>query len=199
MAETEQKESVFSGKLVATATAESSSEAEKSSEMEKAWESSKHTSETGEGAPREIAKTHGYPLLAVCIKLLKRRQRLWLVTAGVIFGLMVAVNLVERMSEWARYARERRHEQAVASVTPDRLIARCGQAVEDLTRGLYPILIRTISYERKGNEKVVLVFTRTAEEKSDWVFLSMKDESGARTFDTAEAEIAALPCMDSNK
>lgn len=112
---------------------------------------------------------------------------------------MVVVNLVERMSEWARYARERRHEQAVASVTPDRLIARCGQAVEDVTRGLYPILIRTIRYERKGNEKVVLVFTRTAEEKSDWVFLSMKDESGARTFDTAEAEIAALPCMDSNK
>jgi hypothetical protein len=106
---------------------------------------------------------------------------------------------MKRVSEWARNTRERRHEQAVASVTPDRLIARCGQPVEDLTKEVYPILMRTMIYPPKGNEKLVLAFSRTAEEKSDWVFLSMSDESGARSYDTPEAKIAALSCLDSKE
>ncbi len=42
---------------------------------------------------------------------------------------------------------------------------------------------------------VVTVTTR----KSDWVFLSMKDQSGTGHFDTPQAKIAALPCIDSRK
>lgn len=96
-------------------------------------------------------------------------------------------------------AGQERSREAVASVTPDRLIARCGRPAEDVTKEVYPILVRTISYQPKDNEKLVFVFSRTAEEKSDWVFLTMKDESGARSYDTPEAKIAALPCLDSKK
>lgn len=199
MAETDEKEREFSGGLVETAAAESSSETEEPSENERALESSKHRIGTGAEALREVAKARGYQLLAVFAKFLKRTRRLWAIAAGVILGLIVLGKLVERMSERARYARERRHELAVASLTPERLNARCGQAAGDVTRELYPILIRTISYQPKGNERVVLVFTRTAEAKSDWVFLSIKDESGTRTFGTAEAQIAALSCLDSTK
>jgi hypothetical protein len=46
---------------------------------------------------------------------------------------------------------------------------------------------------------LVISFSRTAEEKSDWVFLSMQNENGTATYDTPEAKIAALPCLDSNK
>jgi len=202
MAETIQKEPVYSGERVETMTVESPPEAAKtaqSSETEKAWQSSKQTLKTQMAALLEIARTHGYPSLAEFAKFLKQTRRVWLIAAGAIFGLMAVVTLVERVSEWARNARERRHEQAVASVTPDRLIARCGQPAEDVTKEVYPILMRTMSYQPKGHEKFVLAFSRTAEEKSDWVFLTMKDESGARNYDTPEAKIAALPCLDSKK
>jgi hypothetical protein len=122
-----------------------------------------------------------------------------LIAAGTIFGLMPVITLVERVSEQARNAREMRHEQAVAGVTPDRLIARCGQPAENMTKEVYPILVRTITYQRKGIEKIVIVFSRMAEEKSDWVFLTMKDESTARSYDTPAEKIAALPCLDSKK
>jgi hypothetical protein len=45
----------------------------------------------------------------------------------------------------------------------------------------------------------VVAFSRTAEEKSDWVFLSMKDEVQTRSYDTPDAKAAALPCLNSKK
>lgn len=147
----------------------------------------------------EMARASGYASLAELAEFLKRTWRVWLIVAGAIFGLMALVTLVERASEWARNAREKRHEEAVATVTPERLIARCGQPAEDVTKEVYPVLMRTMSYEPRENEKLVFAFSRTAEEKSDWVFLSMKDESGAKSYDTPETKIAALPCLDSKK
>lgn len=147
----------------------------------------------------EVARTPGYPSLAECGRILKRTWRVWLITAGAIFGLLAVVAVVEGVTERYRSAREIRHERAVASVTPERLVARCGQPVEDVTKNMYPIVVRTIRYQFKGNHKLVVEFSRTAEEKSDWVFLTMKDESGARSYDTPEAKIAALPCLDSKE
>jgi hypothetical protein len=112
---------------------------------------------------------------------------------------MVIVTLVERVSERFRDARERRYEEAVLNVTPQRLIARCGQPTEDGTKEVFTLFIRTISYQRKGNKKLVLQFTRIAEETSDWLFLSMRDESGTRGYDSPDAKVAALPCLDSTK
>lgn len=130
---------------------------------------------------------------------LKRTWRLWLTAAAVVFGLIALLTLAGRVVEWARDARERRHEIAVASITPDRLIARCGEATVDVTKEVFPIVMRTMSYQASANQKLVLAFSRTAEEKSDWVFLSMNDESGAASYDTPDAKIAALPCLDSKK
>jgi hypothetical protein len=79
------------------------------------------------------------------------------------------------------------------------LITRCGQPAEDVTKEVYPILMRTMNYQSKAEGKLVFAFSRTAEEKSDWVFLSMKDEIETKTYDTPEAKIAALPCLDSKK
>ena len=64
---------------------------------------------------------------------------------------------------------------------------------------MYPLVLRTMSYPHGENEKIVFAFSRTAEEKSDWVFLSMKDQNGARSYDTPQAKIAALPCLDAKK
>jgi hypothetical protein len=202
MAETIQEKPAYSGERVETVTVESPPAAAKTtlpSGTEKAWQSSRQTLKAQTAAFLEIARTRGYPSLAEFAKFLKQTRRVWLIAAGAIFGLMAAVALVERVSEWARNARVRRHELAVASVTPDRLIARCGQPAEDVTKELYPILIQTMSYQPKDNERFVLVFSRTAEEKSDWVFLSMKDHSGTRSFETPDAKIAALPCLDSTR
>ena len=181
MTEMLQKNPEYSGEPVETMTVESPPESGESPATEKAWQSPKQTLKAAMADLLEFVGTPGYAR--------------WLVAAGATIGLLAMINLVERASERARDARERRYEEAVASVTPDSLIARCGQPTEDATKEVFPILIRTIGYQRKGNKMFTLQFSRTAEEKSDWVFLKMQDESRARSYDTPEAKVAALPCL----
>jgi hypothetical protein len=82
-------------------------------------------------------------------------------------------------------------------LTPENLFARCGAASEDVSKEVYPVVMRTLTYQPRGGEKLVISFSRTAEEKSDWVFLSLQNENGAAIDNTPEARIAALPCLDS--
>jgi hypothetical protein len=199
MAETILNEPRRSGEPSETATVQSPPEPTKAPKTEKAWQFSKQMLQTEVATLLEIGRTHQYPSLKECGKLLNRTRHVWLIAAGSIFGLIAVVTLFARVIALSTNAREIRHEEAVASATPDRLIARCGEPVEDVVNEIYPILIRTMRYRTNGRENVVSVFSRTAEEKSDWVFLTMKDESGHRSYDTPEAKIAALPCLDSRK
>jgi hypothetical protein len=144
-------------------------------------------------------KSGEYSLVGDFLEFLSRTKYVWLGLAGVAIGIMVLVSMMKGVAERARIAQEKRREEAAATVTPDRLIARCGKPVEDSTKEVYPVLMRTMSYQPRDNEKLVFEFSRTAEDKSDWVFLSMKDESGTKSYDTPEAKIAALPCLDSKK
>jgi hypothetical protein len=162
-------------------------------------ESPMQTQDTQGASLQETPRTGAYSSLAELVGFVKRTRQIWLTVAGAVIGLMVMVTLVKDMTEWVRNARERRQEQAVASVTPERLIARCGQPAADTTNEIYPILLRTLSYQHQGDRKLMIEFSRTAEAKSDWVFLSMEDESNAGRYDTPDAEIAALPCLDSKK
>ena len=148
---------------------------------------------------RELASTNLPTSLAEILGFLKRTKRVWLMTAGIVIGVAALANLSARAAEWAKNARERRQLHAMATLTPEHLYARCGAAVVDETKVIYPVLMRTISYHPRGGEKLVISFSRTAEEKSDWVFLSMQNEDGAASYDTPEAKIAALPCLDSTK
>ena len=202
MDDTKQNEPVYSREPTKTTPIGSAPEATKTAESpatEKTAPPPKQTQKMSMTALPEMARAGGYASLAQLAEFLKRTWRVWLIVAGAVFGLMAVVTLVERASEWARNAREKRHEEAVATVTPERLIARCGQPAEDVTKEVYPVLMRAMSYEPRENEKLVFAFSRTAEENSDWVFLSMKDESGAKSYDTPETKIAALPCLDSKK
>ena len=154
---------------------------------------------TGIAGLLEVAKSNLPASLAGIAAFLKRTKRVWLMAAGIIIGVMALVNLTARAAEWAKNARERRQLHAMATLTPEHLYARCGAAVVDETKVVYPVLMRTISYHPRGGEMLFVSFSRTAEEKSDWVFLSMQNEDGAASYDTPEAKIAALPCLDSNK
>jgi hypothetical protein len=146
-----------------------------------------------------VAK-NSFPIsLAEFSAFLKRTKRVWLMAAGTIIGVMALVNLSARAAEWAKNARERRQLHAMATLTPESLFARCGAAAEDVTKEVYPVVMRTVSYQPRGKERLVMAFSRTAEEQSDWVFLSMQNENGAGIYDTPEAKIAALPCLDSKK
>ena len=199
---TKQKELVYSCDSSETTTLGTPPETTKPAEpfgTEEIGQSSKKTQTMQMADLPKITRIAGYSSPAEFLEFLKRTRRVWLTVAGAIFGLIVVVTLVKRVSDWAKNARERRHEQAIATVTPDTLTARCGNPAEDVTRDVYPILLRTMNYQTKGDEKLVLAFSRTAEEKSDWVFLSMKEQSGVRSYDTTEAKIAALPCLDSKR
>ena len=129
---------------------------------------------------------------------LKQTKRVWLVVVGTIVGLIVLVTLAQRGFAWFSEKREQKREQAVASVTPEHLLTRCGQPLEDTTKNVYPILIRTMTYQISRNETYVFDFSRTAEENSDWVFLSMKDANG-KSYETAEEKVSAMSCLNSRK
>jgi hypothetical protein len=132
------------------------------------------------------------------VDFLRQTKRVWLLVVGAIVGLILLVTLAQRGFAWFSKSRERKHEQAVASVTPEHLLARCGQPAEDTTRNLYPILMRTMTYQISRSETYIFDFSRTAEEQSDWVFLSMKDTNG-KSYETAEEKVAAMSCLNSRK
>lgn len=212
MGETKSKESAYSAERTTitgpnslrstTATAEPPGTAKPAGSPEQSVQMPKAAlPEIGKpgGTLPAISKAESDATLAGFGEFLKRTWRVWLLAAGVIFGLMTAVTVQKRMAESARIARENRHEEAAATIAPDQLTTRCGQPVEDLTKDMYPILTRTMVYRGSENEKIVFSFSRTAEEKSEWVFLSMKDERGGKSFDTPEAKIAAMPCLDEKK
>jgi len=147
----------------------------------------------------EVAKAKLPTSLGQVAAFLKQTRRVWLMTAGIIIGVAALVTLSARAAEWAKNARERRQLHAIATLTPESLFARCGAAAGDETKEVYPVVMRTLTYQPRGGEKLVISFSRTAEEKSDWVFLSLQNENGAAIENTPEARIAALPCLDSKK
>jgi hypothetical protein len=55
-----------------------------------------------------------------------------------------------------------------------------------------------MTYQAGRNETYIFDFSRTAEETSDWVFLSMKDANGKR-YETAEEKVSAMSCLNSRK
>lgn len=136
--------------------------------------------------------------VAEFVGFLKRTKRVWLMAVGTIVGLIVLATVAERGYAWFSEKRERRQEHAVATVTPEHLRARCGQPLEDTTKSVYPILMRTMTYQMSRNETYIFDFSRTAEENSDWVFLSMKDSNG-RSYATAEEKVSAMSCLNSRK
>jgi hypothetical protein len=200
MEETKQQESVYSGeqtKVTGPDSLRSTPAATVPSGTEKA--ASEQTQQAPQVVTPKISQTGGAGTLVRFAESPKRTKRAWLIAAGTIFGVMAVLMVTTRVSERAKSAGEKRQEQAVLEVMPENLIARCGPAAEDVTKEMYPVVLRTMSYQRGENEKIVFEFSRTAEAKSDWVFLSMKDQSGARRFETPEAKIATLPCLDSKK
>lgn len=124
---------------------------------------------------------------------LKITQQTWLIAATVLLGL-VTLLILSRATGRNKAAKELPVERTVESLTPERLIASCGQPTEDATKDLYPMIKRTMSYKSSGKAALTLEFSRTAEEKSEWVFLSMSDENGA-TYSTPDTQIAAMPCL----
>lgn len=128
---------------------------------------------------------------------LKRTWRIWAIFVGAFLGVVLTVTVLQRLNQMARNAQLKRYDQAIASLTPDKLIARCGRPAEDVTKEVFPVVLRTIRYKPMIGDPLVLTFSRTAEQQSDWVFLTMKDETGAKSFDTPEAKINAFSCLDS--
>ena len=60
------------------------------------------------------------------------------------------------------------------------------------------ILGHAIQEQISRNETYIFDFSRTAEETSDWVFLSMKD-GNSKSYETAEEKVSAMSCLNSRK
>jgi hypothetical protein len=123
-------------------------------------------------------------------------QRTWLVVVTVFVGM--AILLIFSFTP-RRTVQNKPAESTLESVTPELVTARCGQPAQDVTKDLYPMMTRTMSYKPTGLGSVVVEFTRTSEENSQWLFLSMKDGNGTIKYETAEMQFAALPCLAPKK
>ena len=121
-----------------------------------------------------------------------------LLVGGMIVGL-VAIAYLVGIPQWMKQRKENRQWTVVNNLTPDRLLKRCGKPLSDETREIYPVIARDIRYESAPGGTVVLKFSRTAEESSDWVFMSMQDTASGTTYETPIAKISALSCLDSSK
>ena len=121
-----------------------------------------------------------------------------LIAAGCIAGI-VSVRVLFAASSWFKERRENRQFIAVNNLTPERLVARCGPALEDQTKNLYPIITRDMSYKSDSRRTIMFTFSKTAEESSNWVFVSMQDSNGAADLESPSAKISALSCLDSKK
>jgi hypothetical protein len=202
MDEKKSNEGVYSGEPTKTTGSHSLRSTPETAESPGAHKSAS-TSNQSQLPP--MADMHGIPRpggqspLTDFLEFLKRTKQVWLLAAAAIFGLWLVVTLVKRLSESVKASREARHQRVVGTLTAEGLLERCGKPAEDVTKEVYPIVMRTITYQGGENNTFVFEFSRTAEEKSDWVFLSMKDQSGAKNFDTPEAKVAAMPCLDSKK
>ncbi len=130
---------------------------------------------------------------------LKRTWRIWAIAIGSFLGLILTITVLQRLNAMAHNAQVKRYDKAVGSLTPDRLIARCGQPESDVSKEVFPVVLRTVRYKPTFGDPLVFTFSKTAEQQSDWVFLTMTDESGAKSFDTPEAKIDAFSCLDSKK
>jgi hypothetical protein len=121
-----------------------------------------------------------------------------LIVAGCV-ALILGVRVLIAAPEWFKQRRENRQFIAVNNLTPERLIARCGPPVSDETRNLYPIIARDLRYKAETSGTILFKFSKTAEESSDWVFMSMQDSSNGKEYDSPVAKISALSCLDSKK
>lgn len=120
----------------------------------------------------------------------------------IAMGLALAIigaRLLMAAPAWLKERRDNRQFIAVNNLTPERLISRCGQPLDDETRNFYPMVARDIRYQSRASSTVVLKFSKTAEQSSDWVFMSMQDTTAGTEYDTPAAKIAALSCLDSLK
>ena len=121
-----------------------------------------------------------------------------LIFCGMIAGIIV-ISYVIGIPQWMKQRRENRQWEVVNNLTPERLIARCGQPLNDETKDLYPMISRDIRYKSAASGTVVLKFSRTSEESSNWVFMSMQDAANGTSYETPVAKISVLSCLDSSK
>ena len=200
MDHTKQAENSSSSELTVAAVAERQAEAKEIAESlarKRTAEAPKQSRYSAVTVSPGSARSGSSPV-AEFVGFLTQTKRVWLMVAGTMVGLMVLVTAAQRGFAWFSEKRERKQEQAVASVTPEHLLARCGQPLEDTTKNVYPILMRTMSYRISRNETYIFDFSRTAEKTSDWVFLSMKNANG-KSYETAEEKVSAMSCLNSRK
>src|SRR5215831_4926887 len=146
MDELKQRESIFSSNQSRTTTAETpeangtAEDSEHAAAAERRAEAREIAESLAGKAAGEHAKPSRYSPVTISadaagesspatefIGFLKQTKKVWLTVVAAIVGLILFVSLAQRGFSWIGQSRERRHEQAVASVTPERLITRCGQ------------------------------------------------------------------------
>jgi len=124
----------------------------------------------------------------------KRIRRLSLNAAGAVFGLIALFVSVEQTVAWYRDVRERRHELAVDTVTPERLIARCGAAEQDVSSLSRPPAHYELSRPRQPH-----IGPRLQQDRRGKKRLGIFVHEGRKRIQLRHTRRENRPCHDSTK
>ena len=120
------------------------------------------------------------------------------IAAGVFLGI-IAVLIVLKIPTWIDEARNQHYQSVMSALTPDKLIARCGQPLKDTTDP--PLGWRSMYYKDSFGGTVLVQFLHDNKERSKWYFLSMQDvfelnDKVGNDRKGADMQVYALPCVD---
>jgi hypothetical protein len=128
------------------------------------------------------------------------------------FGFAVLTSLaamiIIRIPAWLEFRREARAKRTVAQLTPELVLARCGNPVKDAMETLRavdtePVPARHLFYRGAMSRTVLLTFVGSSENEDagTWKLASFKavigtnDRAGYLTWQNDQAKIAELPCL----
>lgn len=116
--------------------------------------------------------------------------------AAGVFGVALVALLALKGPKWGHKVEEVRQESILASLTPDKAIAKCGKLIEDKSELNGATITRRLILRNYYGLAVELDFTAAQNQPDKWKLTEIQDPSGEVKYDTPSSKMGVLPCLD---
>jgi hypothetical protein len=121
-----------------------------------------------------------------------------MIAAVLALGLVMvmAIAVATKAPAWRKKAQQRRQENLLAQLTPEKAIALCGKPIQDETQTSPPPPTRRMIIRNDYSLAVELDFTASPSDPENWRLTAIQDPSGEIKYQTSATQIGVLPCLD---
>jgi hypothetical protein len=121
-----------------------------------------------------------------------------MIAAVLALGLVMvmAIAVATKAPAWRKKAQQRRQENLLAQLTPEKAIALCGNPIQDETQTTPPAPTRRLIIRNDYSLAVELDFTASPSDPQNWRLTAIQDPSGEIKYQTSATQIGVLPCLD---